>query len=200
MSNILHTIWINKEEPSNKDTLWIRPMGKITPLGESIYGIFVYGVEGWTMITASFYGQIAEIITPILNNLPTATEENNGLMSYEDKQKLNSLGVLFGTEEHWRYVTSDEQYRPPKGTIIVYTTEDDQHNITGIVGVKFGTGNACVPDLPFAVDVAKLDQFMEHLSDTSVHVSVADRQRWNNKLNVIDGEEVINDTLILTRI
>ena len=164
MSNILHTIWINKEEPSNKDTLWIRPMGKITPLGESIYGIFVYGVEGWTMITASFYGQ------------------------------------MFGTEEHWRYVTSDEQYRPPKGTIIVYTTEDDQHNITGIVGVKFGTGNACVPDLPFAVDVAKLDQFMEHLSDTSVHVSVADRQRWNNKLNVIDGEEVINDTLILTRI
>lgn len=52
MPHILHTIWLDSHEPTNKDTLWIKPLKK------DYYGIFVYGSNGWVLTTALFKGTI----------------------------------------------------------------------------------------------------------------------------------------------
>lgn len=104
MPHVLHTIWVDKQEPTNPDTLWIRPMKK----GQ--YGVYVYGVLGWTLITAEFKGTIGELV---VSQLPEATPESNGVMSAADKAKLDALGIYYGSTEYWN---EQKYFVPPAGT------------------------------------------------------------------------------------
>ena len=90
---------------------------------------------------------------------------------------------------------------PKEGEIIVYT--DHKSKIVNgetvlIPGIKIGSGNAYVQDLAF-IDDAQTEALMAHMNDTEVHVNVADRTFWNNKLNVDDEEETEGETLIFNR-
>lgn len=85
-----------------------------------------------------------------------------------------------------------------QGTIYVYTDHIVQDNgdgtTTDIPGIKIGDGLAYLIDLPF------LDDFMlQHIEDTTRHVTQAERDFWNNKnrayMSVSDPE-----TLILTKL
>lgn len=94
---------------------------------------------------------------------------------------------------------------PLEGEIIVYndykqiTKEIDGINQTiQIPGIKIGDGMAYVQDLPF-VDQELRDKIMDHINNPDIHVSLREKLFWNNKLNVNDNSEVVNDALIFNR-
>lgn len=82
MPHVLHTIWLDSHAPTNKDTLWIKPIKK------DYFGIYVYGSNGWTLTTALFKGTMGEFV---IDHLPEATHETNGVMSFQDKRDLDHI-------------------------------------------------------------------------------------------------------------
>ena len=53
-------------------------------------------------------------------------------------------------------------------------------------------------DLPF-IDEDLRDRIMEHINNPNLHVTLADKLFWNNKLNVNDLSEVEDGALIFNR-
>ena len=64
--------------------------------------------------------------------------------------------------------------------------------------MKIGSGNAYVQDLTF-VNEDVSDDLAEHIANGTIHVTAADKAKWNNKLNVNDNMEVVNGSLIFNR-
>lgn len=94
---------------------------------------------------------------------------------------------------------------PLEGEVIVY---NDYATITKIVdneektiivpAIKIGDGRAYVQDLPFVNDDLR-DQILNHINNPEIHVTMAEKLFWNNKLNVNDASEVVNEALIFNR-
>lgn len=129
--------------------------------------------------------------------LSLATTTTPGLMSVEDKQKLDSIGIHYNTTEYW----NNERTIPEAGEIIIYSDYKTivKDGVTvNVPGIKIGSGNAYVQDLAFA-DEAGSQALLAHISDAAAHTTSAEKQFWNNKLNVKDDAEVIEDTLVLNR-
>lgn len=103
---------------------------------------------------------------------------------------------------------------PLPGEIIVYddyqvkTWEEVEYGevVTkhaNIPGVKIGTGNAYVQDLQF-IEGDLREKLLNHINNTDLHTSLAEKLFWNNKLNVDDAyeqthEELVDETLVLNR-
>lgn len=115
------------------------------------------------------------------------------------------------TTQHWNEAIG---FVPLPGEVIVYedyetktyTFEEYGEIVTKTVqipNIKIGTGNAFVQDLAF-VDEKTRDILMEHIYNQDVHVTLAEKLFWNNKINVDDAEEQITgeldeETLVLNR-
>ena len=115
------------------------------------------------------------------------------------------------TTQHWNEAIG---FIPLPGEVIVYedyetktyTVEEYGEIVTKTVqipNIKIGTGNAYVQDLAF-VDEKTRDILMEHIHNNDIHVTLAEKLFWNNKINVDDAEEQITgeldeETLILNR-
>lgn len=94
---------------------------------------------------------------------------------------------------------------PLEGEVIVY---NDYATITKIVdgqertiivpAIKIGDGRAYVQDLPFVNDDLR-EQLLNHINNPEIHVTMAEKLFWNNKLNVNDASEVVNEALIFNR-
>ena len=92
--------------------------------------------------------------------------------------------ILFNTTAAWN---AQVQLQSQADTLYVYT----DHIIDGnnlIAGLKVGDGNAYLIDLPFTDKV-----IMDHIADTSVHITSAERLFWNNKVRcyINDGSETV---------
>ena len=94
---------------------------------------------------------------------------------------------------------------PLEGEIIIYTdykeiTKEIDGEIRNILipGIKIGDGRAYVQDLPF-IDEELRDRIMAHINNNDIHVTVMDKLKWDNKLNVNDNQEIVNGALILNR-
>lgn len=94
---------------------------------------------------------------------------------------------------------------PLEGEIIIYTdyktiTKEIDGEVKTILipGIKIGDGRAYVQDLPFIDDELR-DKIMSHINNNDTHVSVIDRFKWDNKLNIDDNQEIVNGALILNR-
>lgn len=90
---------------------------------------------------------------------------------------------------------------PAAGELIVYSdyqpvVEDGETRY--IPGLKIGSGNAYVQDLAF-VGERDAEILMAHIHDAILHTSVAEKAFWDNKLNVTDAQEVVEETLIFNR-
>ena len=133
-----------------------------------------------------------------MDNLGLATKSLAGLMSSSDKQKLDSLGIHYGTTSYWN---SKMGFIPKAGEIIIYS---DYQQITvdsttvNIPAIKIGSGNAYVQDLVFADRLAN-ERLAEHISDSAAHTTEKEKLFWNNKLGVDDAKEVVGESLILNR-
>jgi len=80
-------------------------------------------------------------------------------------------------------------YVPPVGAIIIYTDKTVIDN-KKIPGIKIGDGNAYCVDLPFVTDEVA-QTIANHIQDNIRHITIEERNFWNNKLNIsIDGEKL----------
>lgn len=106
------------------------------------------------------------------------------------------------TTQHWNEALG---FIPLEGELIIYNDyKTIQKEVDGetrqvkVPGLKIGDGMAYVQDLPFVNEDLR-DKIMEHIDNPDIHVSVADRLFWNNKLNVNDAAELVDGALILNR-
>lgn len=117
------------------------------------------------------------------------------------KDKLDSIDVEYHSTAYWDSMVG---FIPQAGAIIIYSDyrilETPAGNIT-IPGIKIGSGNGYVQDLPFIGGDEAMDLIVAHINNLAIHVTAEDREFWNRKLNVTDGlnKEVVDETLILHR-
>lgn len=96
--------------------------------------------------------------------------------------------ILFGTTADWSPATPIQS---ESDKLYIYTDYQTDSQGRHIAGIKVGDGNAYVIDLPFIDEV-----YMDHISNTTIHVTAEEKVFWNNKLNCYYGGE----TLILNRL
>ena len=98
--------------------------------------------------------------------------------------------IYFDTKENWASQTS---LVSEKDAIYVYTNNhvDSQGNLNA--SAKIGDGLAYVVDLPF-VDSG----IWEHIYDTAIHITNAERLFWNNKVRCFYSEVQKNNLVFTT--
>lgn len=142
------------------------------------------------------------------------TPFNVGTTNYDwlrNRPKINGVTLTGNKNQRDLYIVSEDTvigwnsqiyYIPKKGEIVVYTDAtkitDDRGRVMTYPEIKIGDGNAYLVDLPF-VGAGKRYEIMQtlqnHMNDDYRHVTQADRDFWNAKLNY----SVSGDTLTLTR-
>lgn len=130
--------------------------------------------------------------------LGPATAMMPGLLSAADKEKLDKIGISYNTTRYWNMMGG---FIPKSGEIIIYSDYRvvmvDGRRVE-IPGIKIGTGNSYVQDLAF-VGGSDTEILAAHIDDMVVHVTAAERAFWNNKLNVNDRQEVVEESLVFNR-
>lgn len=127
------------------------------------------------------------------------------LMKKVDQEEFDALvaslpditGIKCDTEENWNAST----YIPAKGEIIIYSDHKKKEvdgQMVNIPAIKIGSGNAYVQDLMF-LNQDLSDALYDHIQNTTIHVTQAEKDFWNNKLNVDDAREVVDEVLIFNR-
>jgi len=98
--------------------------------------------------------------------------------------------LLVGTTAEWNSQTHLIGRRD-----IVYVYTDHEHDSQGnpIPAFKVGDGLTYLIDLPFNDDL-----WLEHIHDTTIHVTEADKEFWNNKVTAYLNAQDLED-LILTK-
>lgn len=102
-----------------------------------------------------------------------------------------AANVLIDTTANW---AAKPQFIPERGTIVIYS---DRSVIDGInyAGMKAGDGMAYLVDLPFIGDdvaIRIMSVINNHIANTDIHVTAAEKAYWNNKLDSeLDGETLI---------
>lgn len=117
------------------------------------------------------------------------------LWSKIKKLQSNNLVYQAKTCDQWN---NDIFYPSKKGTMYIYSDykviEKDGEEIY-LPGIKIGDGKAFLIDIPFLNSAQDSNnQFIEHINDMSRHITEAERQFWNNKLNIdlnLDNENLV---------
>lgn len=102
------------------------------------------------------------------------------------------------TTENWN---NAQGFIPRQGEVIIYTDYKKTTRIIGneevevdVPGIKIGTGNAYVQDLPFADDELR-NTLMVHIEDMDLHTTLQEKLFWSNKVNIDDQYEIVQDEL-----
>lgn len=103
------------------------------------------------------------------------------------------------TTANWN---ANPSFIPLSGEIIVYTDYETTTNGNGdqinIPAIKIGDGTTYGVDLPFVGEETR-DMLLAHLSNESIHVTPLEKIFWNNKINVTDTQEVVDNVLVFNR-
>lgn len=106
--------------------------------------------------------------------------------------ELRSPAVYFDTKEHWN---AQPDLVGEANSIYIYTnykTVDGQN----MAGIKVGDGQAYLIDNPF-LDEFNYNLITTHTSDTTAHVTSAERTSWNKRVACYYSL-TNNETLVLT--
>ena len=111
-----------------------------------------------------------------------------------DTQYNDNATIIIKTKENWKRY---DKARSIKGTLYVYTEDDPEVAISP--KIKIGDGMAYICDLPFVTgDLEKM--LNQHILNDDIHVTLQEKNFWNNKLNIINTQNgVIDNTLIFNR-
>lgn len=97
------------------------------------------------------------------------------------------------------------EFIPLAGEVIVYTDYSFiEKEINGEIvninlpAIKIGDGLTYVQDLPF-LNEEITNTLLAHIENDEAHLQEGERLFWNNKINVNDESEVINNILIFNR-
>lgn len=118
------------------------------------------------------------------------------LWSKIKKLTKNNLVYYSRTSQEWN---QDASLISEKNVLYIYvdykTTIKDGEEIF-IPGLKVGDGKAYLIDLPFLNSSTNIEQqFIDHMQNLIIHITDAERQFWNNKLNL----ELQDENLIFNR-
>ena len=83
--------------------------------------------------------------------------------------------VLFGTKAEWNAQVGLVS-EPNK--LYVYTDYKTDGSGRNLAGIKVGDGNAFLIDMPFTDEL-----YFDHINNTSIHITDAERAFWNNKIS-----------------
>lgn len=88
------------------------------------------------------------------------------------------------------------------GTIYIYIDryqkeDEDTGEIINVPGIKIGDGTTYVIDLPFVS--GNDDTFLEHINNHNIHVTLEQKEFWNNKVRIQDSEILDEQNLIFTK-
>lgn len=103
----------------------------------------------------------------------------------------------YNSTEYW----NEHDYIPEAGEIIIYSdykSYEDEGETVLVPGIKLGSGNAYLSDLAFLGEADTL-ALMNHIANSDIHVTRAQKVYWDGKLNIDDEHEVVNETLIFNR-
>ena len=74
---------------------------------------------------------------------------------------------------------------------------DRRGNLINVAGIKIGDGSSYLVDMPFVTD-SLTSILTSHITDTSVHVTRAEKEFWNNKVSsYLNGGDLEN--LVLSK-
>lgn len=129
------------------------------------------------------------------NAIITLTYDGTNWVRNQSFNELDVPNLMVKTTAEWRATPA---YIPPKDAILVYS---DYETITinghtyNVPGIKIADGLAYGIDQPFVGEVTK-NQIINHINDTTSHITAEERIFWNNKLNCdINGEALIFNRL-----
>lgn len=130
--------------------------------------------------------------------------EPNGVATLDENGKIpviqiGDLGIKYGKTVDWE---SDKSFIPKRGELVIYSDRgqvEEDGELVDVPGIKIGDGLAYLVDLPFVGD----DQaqiitglLRDHANNHDIHVTLEEKEFWNNKLNFVLSEE----NLILNRL
>lgn len=126
------------------------------------------------------YGPEVQAAIDKIIALTTATTDEDGLLSAEDKAKLDALGISYNTTSYWGQHSS---YVPAAGEIVIYSDHATVlvNNVpVNVPGIKVGNGTATVSALAFSDDYLT-QQLAAHAGNTEIHVTTQNKDAWNAK-------------------
>lgn len=91
-----------------------------------------------------------------------------------ESMQLHRPEVYFNTTAGW---AAQSGLVGQANTIYIYTDYQEDGDGNPIAGIKVGDGNAYLIDAPFLDTV-----YLEHINDTDIHVTPAEKEFWNNKV------------------
>lgn len=110
----------------------------------------------------------------------------------------NKASIQMKTKQQW---DSESQKIAQENTIYVYTNaykdEDEHGNIINVPGIKIGDGAGYLIDLPL-IGGSLGSQFEEHIRNMNIHVTLTEKEFWNNKVRTQDSEILDEQNLIFT--
>ena len=114
-------------------------------------------------------------------------------LPFIDASTIEGKSILIDTTSNWN---SQINFIPKRGDLIFYADKTINSDGINIPGLKIGDGLAYCIDLPFIGDdiSASLES---HITNDMIHITTADRTKWNNKINCEDV--VVDEILILNR-
>lgn len=116
--------------------------------------------------------------------IPIATTENDGLLSFADKIKYDSYRkiILSDTTQNWNMYP---ETLSTKDTIYVYSNYQINSDLKYIPGIKIGDGVTPIVDLPF-IDDAINNRLTNILM---CNVTEEEKTFWNNKVRCYMDDE-----------
>lgn len=96
--------------------------------------------------------------------------------------------IYIGTEDSF----NDNTVISEKDAVYIYTNHTIDSQGRNVPAYKIGDGNAYVVDLPYSTSLLE-----EHINDTTIHITDAERTFWNNKVRCFYST-IEDDNLIFT--
>lgn len=107
-----------------------------------------------------------------------------------ESMQLHRPEVYFNTTAGW---AAQSGLVGQANTIYIYTDYQEDEDGNPIAGIKVGDGNAYLIDAPFLDTL-----YLEHINDTDIHVTPAEKEFWNNKVrcfySLTDDDTVVFTT------
>ena len=113
------------------------------------------------------------------------------------------LDMILGSSASFEIHTSEEWIEAGRnisqaGVLYIYSDGYKLEDNTKIPRIKIGDGLADISDLPFFDEKLRID-LAQHIDDDDIHVTLANKTFWSNKLNVDDSQELVDGALMLNR-
>lgn len=112
-------------------------------------------------------------------------------------EALDKVKIEVGTKAYW---DARRLYVPEAGKLIVYKDAVTLPDGSLMSKLKIGDGRAYVTDLPFS-DADAMSKLSAHIGDQRLHVSEAERSKWNDKVTCYEtyDPETAEVSLIFTK-